>query len=97
MSLALVLGLAACAPPASLQPDSPGPQISGNGICDASRVAWAVGQKATQDTMAKVWKQSGSGLIRPLAPNQAATMDFRPDRITVHIDADNVISQLECG
>lgn len=93
----LVVALAGCAPPPSMQPSSPGPQVQGSGLCDASKVAWAVGKVADQETMRRVWKESGAGLLRPLAPRQAATLDHRPDRVNVHIDAANVIGKIDCG
>jgi hypothetical protein len=89
--------LAACASTASLLPAEAGPTVKGDGRCDAVPVAWAVGQKADEQVMKKVWQQSGSGLIRPIAPGQAVTMDFREDRINVHLDADNTITRLDCG
>jgi hypothetical protein len=89
--------VAGCAPPASLQPASAGPQIAGDGACNADPVAWAIGQPATQEVLGKVWKQSGAGLLRPLAPGQAATRDYRPDRINVDIDAANLITGVRCG
>jgi len=93
----LVTLLAACAPPQSLQPASGGPAIAGDGTCHAERVAWAIGEKAVQNTMARVWRESGAGLIRPIAPGQAVTRDFRPDRVNVRIDGDNVITGIDCG
>jgi len=95
--LLLVLGLAGCAPATSLQPESPGPQISGSGACHADKVAWAVGKEGNQQVMGQVWKQSGAGLIRPIAPDQAVTRDFKPDRINVHLDGNNIITALDCG
>ncbi len=89
--------LTACASTTPLQPASGGPQVSGDGTCHADRVAWAVGKQADEQTMKAVWKQSGSGLIRPIAPGQAVTRDFRPDRINVHLDAGNVITKVDCG
>jgi hypothetical protein len=90
-----MFSLAACVPPASLQPASDGPAAAG--ACHADRVAWAVGKVADQEVMGRVWRESGSGLIRPIAPGQAVTRDFRQDRINVHIDSDNVITQVACG
>ena len=92
-----VATLAACASSAPLQPASGGPAVTGDGTCHADRVAWAVGKNADEATMKAVWKQSGSGLIRPIAPGQAVTRDFRPDRINVHLDAGNVITKVVCG
>jgi hypothetical protein len=86
--------LAACA---SMQPDSGGPTIAGDGTCRLQGLDWAKGQTATQDVMGRIWKQSGAGLIRPIAPNQAVTRDHRPDRVNVHIDAGNVVTGIDCG
>lgn len=93
----IMVALVGCAPPASLQPSSPGPQVAGSGRCDAGKVAWAIGAAADRDTMARVWKESGAGLIRPLSPNQPTTRDLRPDRLNVHLDADNRIVRVDCG
>lgn len=89
--------LAACTAAGSLQPAEAGPTVKGDGRCDAAPVAWAVGQKGDEQVMKKVWRQSGAGLIRPIAPGQAVTMDFRQDRINVHLDAGNTITRLDCG
>jgi len=98
ISLVVVLGLVSgCAATKPLQPPNPGPQIASNGACHADRVAWAVGQPANQQAMARVWKESGAGLIRPLAPNQAVTREYKPDRINVHIDDHNLITKVDCG
>ena len=88
--------LAACS---SVQPDpgAPGRAGAAAGACDAGAVAWAVGQPANQDVMGRVWRESGAGLIRPIAPGQAVTRDFRADRVNVHIDRDNRISAVSCG
>lgn len=87
--------LAACAPMAS-PPAGGGPAVQGKGVCSADRVAWAVGQHATQDVMKKIWQQSGAGLIRPIAPDQVVRQDTRADRINVHIDGGNVITGVDC-
>lgn len=97
IAILLLPALAACSSVGSLQPAEAGPTVKGDGRCDAAPVAWAVGQKADEEVMKKVWKQSGAGLIRPIAPGQAVTMDFRQDRINVHLDAGNTITRLDCG
>ena len=88
--------LAACS---SVQPDpdTPGRNAAAAGACNAGPVAWAVGQQAEQDVMARVWRESGAGLIRPIGPGQVVTRDFRPDRVNVEIDANNTITRITCG
>jgi len=86
--------LCACS---SMMPSDGGPSISGDGTCHADRVAWAVGKAGDQATMARVWKESGSGLLRPIGPGQAVTRDYRADRINVYLDAGNIITRVNCG
>jgi hypothetical protein len=88
--------LAACS---SVQPDpgAPGHFGSAAGACNADPVAWAVGKQADQETMRRVWHESGAGLIRPIGPSTAVTRDFRPDRVNVEIDRNNTITRVSCG
>ena len=63
----LALLLAACS---SIQPDpgAPGRAGAAAGACHAEAMAWAVGQPADEAVMARVWRESGAGLIRPIGP-----------------------------
>lgn len=97
IAILMIPMLAGCTAAGSLQPAEAGPVVKGDGRCDATPVSWAVGRKADEEVMKKVWRQSGAGLVRPIAPGQAVTMDFRQDRINVHLDAANTITRLDCG
>ncbi|MBD7920960.1 I78 family peptidase inhibitor [Xanthomonas bonasiae] len=94
---ALLPLLAACAPSTSLQTAGGGPAAQGDGRCQAEPVAWAVGQAATEATMARVRRESGAGQLRPITPGQATTRDLRPDRVNVFVDASNAIVRITCG
>ena len=74
--------------------DAPRP---GSGKCSAEPVQWAVGQEGNQANMGRVWRESGAGLIRPIGPNQAVTMDYREDRVNVLQDAAGRIERITCG
>ena len=84
---------------AQWQPDGGAPyaRAAASGTCHADAVQWAIGQAATQQTMARIWRESGAGLIRPIGPDQAVTRDRRDDRVDVEIDADNRIVRITCG
>lgn len=98
VSIFIVSGVAACAssPPSTSSRDA-GPRIQGDGVCHAEQVAWAIGMEATQDTMARLWRESGAGQIRPLTPTQPMTHDYRPDRVNVLIDENNRVVRVTCG
>ena len=36
-------------------------------------------------------------LHRVIKPNDAVTMDYNPDRMNIHVDANGVITEVECG
>lgn len=80
--------LAACAPI-----DAKDPGVS---QCDAAKLQWAIGQPATEEVGRRLVRESGMGLWRIVAPDSAEHRDYRPDRLTVHTDKDNIIQSLEC-
>ncbi len=75
---------------------TPGPQVQGSGRCDASGLAWAVGQKADEATMRRLSRDSGAGLVNPIGPATITTRDLRQDRLRVFVDKDNVITAARC-
>ncbi len=83
----------------SLQPEpgKPDERAAASGACHADPVQWAIGQEATSETMGRVWRESHAGLIRPISPGQAVTMDYRADRVNVELDAGNRIVRIHCG
>lgn len=89
--------LAAC----SSTPVAPSTGTSGTttpaGQCNADAVQWAVGKEGNETNINRVWRESGAGLLRPIGPNQAVTMDFRADRVNVTLDKDNRITRVSCG
>lgn len=99
----LIAVLAACAstPPSSSEPAAVTggnqPARPGTGTCNADAVQWAIGQDNNQANFDRIWKESGAGLIRPISPNQAVTLDFREDRVNIHLDAANKITRISCG
>lgn len=91
------LGLAAGCSSLQPAPGAPDERAAQSGTCHADKVQWAIGEPATQAITGRVWRESHAGLIRPIAPNQPVTRDYRADRINVDIDADNIIRKAWCG
>lgn len=101
----MILSLAACAAntpatpePAAAEstPAEAAPPVAAM-QCDAAKAQWAVGQAASPDVVVKVVKDSGSSTSRVLAPGQPMTMDYREDRVNIHVDGKNVITEVKCG
>lgn len=68
-----------------------------SGVCDASKVQWAIGMAGDQATMGRIWRESGAGLFRPLIRGQTPLKDHKPDRVNIHLDGDNRIVAIDCG
>lgn len=98
--IAALTALTACTstpPPAGAVTGGNQPARPGTGQCNADAVQWAVGKPNNQANFDRVWKESGAGLVRPITPNQAVTMDYRQDRVNLHLDANNIITKITCG
>lgn len=80
---------------AELDPAMGEPQLIGG--CDAEAAQAHVGQEATDATVEQARIDSGAESVRVLAPGDAATMDFRPERLNIDIDDNNIIQTLRCG
>lgn len=66
-------------------------------ICNADLVQNLVGQEATETVSAQATADSGATSVRVLGPNDAATMDYRGDRLNILTDDAGVIQSLSCG
>jgi len=65
--------------------------------CDDSHAQTAIGQVATPATVDRIVAESGSRSVRVIKPGMMVTMDYREDRINIHVDAENVITSVKCG
>lgn len=93
-----VLVLAGCAtatPPAADQPPIHGVTPGHN--CSNANLRQFVGQAATADLDARMLQVSNAATIRWVPPGTAVTMEFRADRLTVFLDAQNRIERLSCS
>lgn len=74
-------------------PEGPAPQY----LCKADALEQFTGQKATQETGARILAASGARTLRWVGPGMAVTMDFRPERATIGYDRDMIIRTASCG
>ncbi|WP_394238310.1 I78 family peptidase inhibitor [Pseudomonas anguilliseptica] len=91
-SLSLLTLLAGCS---SQPPAQQAAEISGD--CDVEQVHGALGQTASSELIEQVQQQANAKTLRVLAPGDAATMDYNPQRLNIDIDESEVIIRLTCG
>lgn len=90
-TLPLLALLGACA---AAQP----PLAHGGGaVCKADGLTDLVGQPASADLGAQALERSDARTLRWIQPGTAVTMDYRQDRLDIHLDEHNVVKQLTCG
>ncbi|MTH65854.1 hypothetical protein GL284_16400 [Paracoccus sp. DK608] len=82
-----VLALAACKPMAETPPADPAADDS----CGAAQLQGLVGQ--SKNVLSSMTLPKGS---RVIGPNDAVTMDFRPDRMNIEIGTNDRISRIGC-
>lgn len=65
--------------------------------CDATPVQSLLGGAGDPATVDRAKAGSGARIVRRYATGAALTMDFRPDRLNVEVDAGGKIVKLSCG
>ena len=65
--------------------------------CGASKVATFVSQEATPAVRARIAAEVGHSRIRWIGPDTVVTMDFRPDRLNVTLDENDIITGARCS
>lgn len=90
--LSPLLFLAGCASQPATPPAAESPMA-----CNAEAATRYIGQPASEATVDAVRKATGATLVRSLKPGQAATMDYRANRVNVMQDAAGNIERITCG
>ena len=93
---AAALTLAGCA--ADGAKEMPPTAIAGGEAgCIAQAVQGMIGETVNAETGTQLLARSGARILRWAPPNSALTMDYRPDRLTVHYDGSMRIERIACG
>lgn len=78
--------------------DTPAEQAAeAAGNCNAEAVQQALGQTIDVERVEQIRQQAGAAQVRVLAPDDMATMEHDPQRLTIHIDEAETIERLSCG
>lgn len=68
-----------------------------DGPCDAGRAQALVGSAASAELGADALQRTGAREIRWIQPGDMVTMDYRPDRLNIELDARNRVARFTCG
>ena len=65
--------------------------------CDGSNLQDFVGRERTPELEAQILEASRAATIRWVPQGMMVTMEFRPDRVTAYLDAQNRIERISCS
>lgn len=97
--LLALLPLAACSHAGSsgAHDSTPPPVADAAHECKPETLEAFTGKTADEATVKQLVSASGARNARVVKPGMAVTMDFRQDRVTVQVDAQNRIERASCG
>ena len=73
------------------------PEAVGAGRCDTAPLGDLVGREASQALGAEALRRSRARLLRWIRPGDVVTMDYREDRLNIHLDDRNRVTRFACG
>ena len=95
MIAAALLAATACA---AVPPDDGVHGVDESGHrCNPLRLGDLIGRPATQALGAEVLPLSDARALRWIRPGDSVTMDYRPDRLNIHLDAQGRVERFACG
>ncbi len=89
--------LAACSTVSADSAPTPIHGVTPGHKCEADGTNAFIGQTATESSGAAILRASHAAVLRWAPPEVMLTMDYREDRVTIHLDALNKITDIKCG
>ena len=92
---ALMMTMAGCAsvPPAEAE-EVP---VRGAGTCDSSKAQRLVGRARSAELGSEALRLTGARTVRWIPKGGMVTMDYREDRVNLHLDGDGKVMKVACG
>jgi hypothetical protein len=83
---------------ATVPPDDEPRDVGDTGFtCAAEGLSDLVGREPSQELGAEALRRSGARTLRWIRPGDAVTMDYRPDRLNIRLDARHRVEGFNCG
>jgi hypothetical protein len=93
---ALMIALSMMGPGCLTPPEDKAP-VHGDGQCDAAGAQQLVGRARSAELGAEAMRLTGAGAVRWLTPGMIVTMEYREDRLNIHVDENSKVVRINCG
>lgn len=95
----MILGVLAMAMTAGAAPPPETYPVRGDSghVCNVGKAKTLVGRRRSARVEAEALLLTGAASLRWIAPNTMVTMDYRPDRLNLHLDRRGRILRINCG
>lgn len=91
----LLMTMSGCAtPPPAEAEEVP---VRNPGSCDASKAQALIGKARSKELGADALRLAGARALRWIAPGTMVTMDYREDRLNLHVDERGRVTKVACG
>lgn len=91
------LSLSACwGDPGGIEP-APAPPVAPGVECNSNGLESLIGKTQSAETTAEAKRLSGANVVRYLTPGMMVTMEFRSDRLNLHLGTNGKIGSARCG
>lgn len=75
----------------------PRPAPPDTGTCNAGAAQWAVGERASDDLLARARVAAGAGSARFIRPNEPITMEYLGSRLNLLLNHQDIVVSVGCG
>lgn len=89
--IALAAGACVANPQPGAGPAAPGVECNANGL------QGLIGKTRSETLTAEAMRLSGASIVRYISPGMAVTMDFRVERLSIDLDANDKVTGAHCG
>lgn len=97
MLMAGAMAMAGCATTVPEEPENVPVRGETGRKCSAGPAQGLVGKAATREVGTEARRLSGAATMRWIGEGDMVTMDYREDRLNLHLDAKNRVVKITCG
>jgi hypothetical protein len=93
----LLTALAGCTAAAAPAGEPPIPERGTGRTCDGAKAQALLGRKRSEAVGAEAMRLSGGRALRWIPIGTMVTMEYRPDRLNLHLGPSGEVVKIDCG